>query len=260
MKRFKKISSMILALVLATAMTVALMAVPAIPVAAADTGSVPSKVRIYTGSYDNYAIEFSYKNPGDKIKHLKTSSKNLVARQTYQSEYSESYGSASNSSARIGLYAKKEGKYTVTFDIYSKNGKVKRGSHKVTVYAKNDSPFRSVTLDGKDVYDFYYTTKKSAKLSVKMAKGYALKSIEVITYNKKGKQVTKKVKNNQKITFGQYGSYYSYSYQSSYDPDSYYSYWSKDMSASTTIRITYKDKYDGQLKTRGYWLGTRLSR
>lgn len=254
MKRFKKISSMILALVLATAMTVALMAVPAIPVAAADTGSVPSKVRIYSGYYDNYAIQFSYKNPGDKIKHLKTSSKNLVARQTYHSEYSESYSPTFAGRVQIGLYAKKEGKYTVTFDIYSKNGKVKRGSHKVTVYAKNDSPFRSITLDGKDADDPSHAAKKSAKLSVKMAKGYALKSIQVITGDKNGKQVEKKVKNNQKITFGQYA------FIDSYSSDDYYSYWSKGMNATTTIAITYKDKYSKQLDTRFYSVGSRLSR
>lgn len=254
MRLFKKISSMVLAL----AMAITLMAVPNATVSAADRGSIPSKIRIYPGNYDNYAIEFSYKNAGDQIKNLKTNNKNLIARQTAHREESEAYSSDPDNYASIGLYAKKEGKYTVSFDIYSKNGKVKRSSHKVTVYAKSDSPVNYVKLDGKYTWDYSMMTQKSAKLSVKMAKGYTLKSIQIRTYDKNGKEVVKKVKNNQKITLGQYGYSYSYSYQSSYNPESYYSYWSKNMNAQTLIEITYKDKYTKQLDTTTYSV-SRLS-
>lgn len=219
------------------------------PVAAAERGSVPSKVRIYAKSYDNYAIEFNYANAGDQIKNIKTSSTNLVAKQTYQREESTQFSNEPENYARIGLYAKKEGKYTVKFDIYSKDGAVKRSSHTVTVFAKNDSPVSSIKLDGKDLWDMNYsgfTTKKSGKLSIKMASGYKLQKIQIRTYDKDGKEVVKTVKNNSKITLGKYAYSYKYEYESSYTPGSYYKYWYKYLNAPTYIDITYKDKWTKQ--------------
>lgn len=148
MKFMKKFSCMALAFL----MLITVFGVPT-TVSAAETAkrSVPKKVRIYSDVYDNYAIEFDYANAGDQIKNLKTSSKNLVARQTRQNSASEENStSADDNSADIGLYAKKEGQYTVSFDIYSRDGSIKRSSHKVTVYAKNDSPVKSIKLAGKN--------------------------------------------------------------------------------------------------------------
>lgn len=252
MKLTKRISSLLLALL----MVITVFAVPA-PVSAAERGSVPTKVRVYPTSYDDSAIEFNYANPGDQIKNLKSSSKNLVVKQTYQQEESEAHAYTTPSNyARIGVYAKKEGKYTVSFDIYSKDGSVKRSSHKVTVYAKSDSPVSSIKLDGKSIWDTdaysAFTTKKSGKLSIKMASGYTLKKITVRTYDKDGKTLEKVVKNNKKITLGQYGYSYSYDYQSSYNPESWYAYWSKSIGAPTYIEITYKDKWTKQNETVTY--------
>ncbi len=252
----KKFSCMVLALL----MLVTVFSVPT-TASAAEKESVPQKVRIYSGSYDNYAISFDYDNSGDQIKNLKTSSKNLVARQTRQESSSEdSYGS--DNSATIGLYAKKEGKYTVSFDIYSKDGSTKRSSQKVTVYAKNDSPIKSIKLDGKNIWEEQYTsaftTKKSGKLSISMAKGYTLKKIQIRTYDKNGKEVVKTVKNNKKITLGQYSYSYTYSYESEYS--SYWrSYWYKYLNAPTYIEITYKDKWTKQNEVITYSI-QRLSK
>lgn len=251
MKMTKRISSLILALL----MVITLFAVPT-PTYAAERGGVPSKVRVYSGSYTDNAIAFNYANPGDQIKNLKSSSSNLVVKQTYQREESNTYSTSSENYAQIGVYAKKEGKYTVSFDIYSKDGSAKRSSHKVTVFAKNDSPVSSIKLDGKNIWDAdsnsAFTTKKSAKLSIKMAKGYTLKKIVIRTYDKDGKTVEKEVKNNKKITLGKYGYSYSYNYQSTYSPENWYSYWSKSISAPTYIEITYKDKWTKQNETLTY--------
>ena len=259
MKLIKKMSCMFLALL----MVITVLAVPT-PAAAAERGGVPTKVRIYPGSYDNNAIEFNYVNSGDQIKNIKSSSNNLIAKQTYQREESEAHSDYSTSSnyAQIGLYAKKEGKYKVKFDIYSKDGTVKRSSHTVTVFAKSDAAVKSITLDGKDIWDANnssaFTTKKSAKLSVKMSSGYTLKKITIRTYDKDGKSVEKVVKNNKKITLGQYGYAYSYNYQSEYSPEYYYGYWYKYLNAPTYIEITYKDKWTKEEDTVTYSV-TRLS-
>lgn len=257
MKMTKRMSGLILALL----MVITLFAVPT-PAYAAERGNVPSKVRVYAKSYTDNAIEFNYANAGDQLKNLKSSSKNLVVKQTYHREESAAYSSNAQNYANIGVYAKKEGKYTVSFDIYSKDGSVKRSSHKVTVYAKNDSPVSSIKIDGKSIWDSdsnsAFTTKKSGKLSIKMAKGYTLKKITVRTYDKDGKTVEKVVKNNKKITLGKYGSSYSYNYQSEYSPEYWYSYWSKSIYAPTYIEITYKDKWTKQNETTTYMV-RRLS-
>ena len=179
MKNLKKLSCLLLALALAFGV----LAVPSMPVQAAAKATVPKKVRIWRGGHNDYGISVKYANSGDQIKHLKSSSKSLVVKWT---EHSEATGSQSDSDyykqASIGLYAKKDGTYIVKFDIYSKDGKTKRSSHKVTVYARSDSPSKSIKFAGKDIPS--YTTKKKGKLSVKMSKGYKLNKIEVITYDK----------------------------------------------------------------------------
>lgn len=250
MKLIKRMTCAFFALL----MVITMIAVPT-PTLAAETTqaktSVPTKVRVYPQSYDNSAISFDYANAGDKIANLKTSSKNLVARQTYHR--TEVGTSSDENVAEIGLYAKKAGKYTVSFDIYSEDGSVKRSSHKITVFAKADAPVSSVKLDGKDLSEYAYTmvNKKSAKLSVKMTKGYKLQKIVVRTYDKDGKYVEKAAKNNKKITLGKYPYSYTYSYASSYS-NYRYNYWKKYLNAPTYIEITYKDKWTKQSETITY--------
>lgn len=97
-----------------------------------------------------------------------------------------------------------------------------------------------------------FTTKKSGKLSIKMASGYKLQKIQIRTYDKDGKEVKKTVKNNKKITLGQYA--YSYSYNREYNntPNSFYGYWYKYLNAPTYIEITYKDKWTKQSEVVTY--------
>lgn len=68
------------------------------------------------------------------IKNIKTSSKNLIAKNThyYTTSSDDTY---TDTFASIGLYAKKTGKYKVTYNICDKSGN-KLSSGKVTVYVK----------------------------------------------------------------------------------------------------------------------------
>ena len=259
MKILKKVSCFVLTL----AMLATIVSVPDAAYAATTKDTVPAKIRIYSGVYDNSAISFDYDNAGDQVKNVKTNSKNLIARQTRQESASEEYAKDSDlsyNSAQIGLYAKKEGKYTVSFDVYSSDGTTKRNSYKVTVFAKNDSPFTDIKYAGQSLFSYNSSysssqeivTKSSGKLSIKMAKGYKLKKIEVITRDKAGNEVVKVVKNNKKIKLGEYPYSYSYEYQSSYNPQYWRSYWYKYMNASTRIQITYKDKWTKQEEVTSY--------
>lgn len=241
MKIMKKVVSFMLALCLVAG----LMAIPATDVSAATKATVTTKIRVYPGVIWSSTIQVSYANCGDKIKNLKTSSSNLVAKQSYQSTSSYDTGYAN-----IELYAKKSGTYKVKFDIYSRDGKTKRSSHTVTVYAKSDSPVKSFKF-ANSTNDFYsLTTKTKGKISLSMNKGYTLKKIEVITYDKNGKKVVKSVKNNATITLGNYASYSDWS--SDYGDNSYYESWSNDVFAQTQIVITYIDKYTHVADTTSY--------
>ena len=83
------------------------------------------------------------------IKNIKTNSKNLIAKNThyYTTSSDDTY---TDTFASIGLYAKKTGKYKVTYNICDKSGN-KLSSGKVTVYVKNDLPVKSVKFAGKEV-------------------------------------------------------------------------------------------------------------
>ncbi len=231
MKIMKKVVSLMLALVL----TIGLMSIPATDVSAASKATVTSKIRIYPGDLWNQTIDVSYVNCGDKIKNLKTSSANLLARQSSQISSSSDPGTAN-----ITLYAKKAGTYKVSFDIYSRDGKTKRSSHAVTVYAKSDLPMKSFKFANSTKDLFTLTTKTKGKIAASLNKGYTLKKIQVITSDKNGEKVTKTVKNNSTITLGIYADYDNWGYD--YD-DNYYDSWSTDLVARTQIIITYLDKY-----------------
>lgn len=171
------------------------------------------------------------------VKNIKTGSKNLIAKNTYyytstsSDEYAAPYAS-------IGLYAKKKGKYVVSYDICDKAGK-KLSSGKTTVYVSDDQPIKSVKFD-KKYLSSAITFKKSGKLSISMNKGYKLKKITVTTYNKSGKEVVKTVRNNSTIKLGEYAQIYDNSYS---DGSRYFS---TSLAARTQIKITYTDKYTKQ--------------
>lgn len=230
---------------LAIAMVVTSLLIPDTKALAAT--SEQKKVHIRVGEYDSSAIKVKFAKGDYKITNLKSSGKNLHARVTgtdsasredeWDSEYPWGY-------AQIGLYAKKKGNYTVTFDVINHDKKV-TSSHSVKVYVTNEYPIKNVTYA--NGYYFYGIAKKgSGKFKVNMTKGYKLKSITMTTYNKSGKPVTKKIKNGAKVTLGKYR------YKSEYSKSSTYESWWADLLARTEFTITYADKYTKEAKEITY--------
>ena len=275
MKSIKKLCSVVLTLALFVSLfsLSAFTSDAATKTAAQLKKAVPSKIRIYSASEYTYSgINVPINDDENYITNIKTSSKNLkakVTRKYYNSDSTDNY-------SIIGLYALKEGKYTVSFDLLSKKGGKKLYSKKVTVFAKNDAPIKSITYGGNpNLYNIQ--SKGSGKLNVKMNKGYKLKSIEVGTYSYTDQKDTnessddsiaiekeynttltyKKVKNNAKITLGTIpSSRYSYRYSKSgseYYSNLYiYRNLDSDIVADTYVQITYIDKYTKQETTTSY--------
>ena len=148
MKIFKRTASLFLAFCLCAGM---LLLQPQSTVSAATTTTPTTKVlRIYSRSQSNSDIHINLpKGKVCYVKNIKTNSKNLIAKNTryYTSTSTDEY---TNPYAEIGLYAKKEGTYKVTYNICDKAGK-KLSSGKVTVYAKNDSPVKSAKFANKEI-------------------------------------------------------------------------------------------------------------
>lgn len=262
MKLFKQIICTVLTLCLCAG----LLLIPSAPVSAATGPSAPKAVDVFY--YKNFpmvndsAISVQLGTNGKNIKNVKTSSKNLKAKVTRLSL------SSSQSSGYVGVYAKKTGKYTVSFDIYnSQNKKIKKLTVKVNVIEptfSNDGPFKSVTFDNK-AYDYEKAiyNKNSVKVNVKMNKGYKLKKIEYKTYSKpaveanssysttySNSEITKTVKNGKSIQLGHYGYYYGHDYSYAYGTYSYESYSrNSDIMAPTTVIITYLDKNKNTVST-----------
>lgn len=147
MKIFKRTVSLFLAFCLCAGM---LLLQPQSTVSAAVRNKPTTTVlRMSSNSFDSSAIYVNL--PKAKvcyIKNIKTSSKNLIAKNThyYTTSSDDTY---TDTFASIGLYAKKTGKYKVTYNICDKSGN-KLSSGKVTVYVKNDLPVKSVKFAGKE--------------------------------------------------------------------------------------------------------------
>lgn len=282
MKLIKKFTSVILTLALFSSLFLTNFQVSEAATSVSATAlkkAVPSKVRIYPGneytsgsSTSTTSIFVPFASRTNCISNIKVSKKGLTTKVTceerrgkgYNSETYENYGI-------IGLYSEKEGTYKVSFDVLNKKGGKKLYSKTVTVYVKYDYPVASFKYAGKtDVWSIQSKTK--GKLSVKMTKGYKLKSIELGKYvykkaenrdNSEGsnidiykKQETEmvytKVKNNSTIklsTVPDYSSVYSKYYTQYSDGDiysSFYRYLRDRIVANTSVKITYIDKYTKQ--------------
>lgn len=148
MKIFKRTVSLFLAFCLCAGM---LLLQPQSTVSAATTTTPNTKVlRMYPKTQNTSAIHVNLpKGKVCYVKNIKTGSKNLIAKNThyYTTSSDDTY---TDTFASIGLYAKKTGKYKVTYNICDKSGN-KLSSGKVTVYVKNDLPVKSVKFAGKEV-------------------------------------------------------------------------------------------------------------
>ena len=134
----KKVMKKAIGCVFALSMIAAVLLVPGIQ---AKASTAPAKVhaRVLSESYINVKLA-----AGDyKIANLKSSSKkNLIVRTT--SIYSDSE-SVNYSSARISMYAKKKGKYKVSFDVVDRNNKVIK-HHVVKVFATIEPAVKKITI------------------------------------------------------------------------------------------------------------------
>lgn len=218
-----------------------------VPTGQAAASVAPQKEHIQVKQRDSFIVEFE---KGDyKIANLKANNSNLILRTTYVNSFDKESSYETEHPygyAEIGMYAKKKGTYTVTFDVIGRGNTVRK-SHSVKVYATNDYAIKKAEFAGKT--EFYgISSKAKGKFKVTMTKGYQLKSISVTTYNKAGKAVTKKVKNGQAITLGKYRSKRIYEQSSKWDD------WYADLLAETEITVTYKDKYTREEKTAYYTL------
>lgn len=255
--------------------------------AAALKKAVPSKVRIMPGSEytsggasSTTSIFVPFASHTNCISNIKVSKKGLTAKITREERHSVNYSDETYPSyGVIGLYAEKEGTYKVSFDVLNEKGGKKLYSKTVTVYVKSDAPVASFKYAGKTNI-WGVQTKAKGKLSVKMAKGYKLKSIEVGKYvyqeaeskdtssgsnidiykSQKTEMVYTKVKNNSTITLSTVPNYSStyqkqyYSYSDDYTYSYFYRYLRDYILAETSVKITYIDKYTKQETTTYYTL------
>lgn len=240
----KKAAKKIICMLSAICVAVSMLIVCDTPVLAA---TAPAKVHIGLKQTYSSNIEVKFSQGDYKIQNVKCSSKNLTYRVTYVSSTSSKRTYEKDKPwgyGQIGLYAKKKGTYTVTFDVVDKNMNV-TSSHSVKVYANKEVGVKKVTFAGKDAT---YGTggiwpSGSGAFKVTMNKGYTLKSITMTTYNKSGKATLKKIKNGAKVTLGKYR------YISEKTDTSYSNWWSAELLAQTKFEIVYKDKYSGQMVT-----------
>ncbi len=237
MNSFRKFSKKLVTLALAFTMLFGTTSVTAF---AATTDQTAYEVRTYKNGYYYTGTEYgapitvNFDVAGDKIVNLKSSSANLRVYCVSTKKYSKN--------AKIGVWSKKPGKYTVSFDVADKAGKVKE--HKaVTVKVYLDkatkSPVKKITYHGKSMWDenFYdaVSMPKSGKLKVTMNKGFQLTGIRLEKRGKDGNYTYSSVKNGKKITL----STNVYSYKSD-------RYSRTDMDAGTYVEISYKNKKTGE--------------
>lgn len=222
---------------------------------AVEKDNIPTKVRTFY-SMDDFEIELA--DTTQSINNIRTNSKNAVAMLTgwdYKLSQGETAEENNNKNAfTISVRTKKDGTYTVKFDIVDKKNK-KIATKAVKVYAY-DSPLKSITFNGKK-QNTSILTGKSAKVKVTLAAGNKIKKLEFGKYKKvkeenyEGSEMVRKTfKNGEKIIFGTVPYFYSSEYDSGYGDYVYKTkYFSTSMDCPTNIYITYYDKYTKRNET-----------
>ncbi len=240
------------ALVLVFAFMFSVVPSLSINVKAADTVKdvIPTKVRTQARMVSR---EFSINivEGGYKIANLKSYNKNLKVYVTQQHNYSDTASDKYKSQLKVGMYALKEGKYKVTFNLVKGNKKTKRT---VTVFAYNDEPVKRYKFAGKTVDDdSRMVTADAGNFKVIMNKGYKLKSIRVITnvqdsyfkdwYSMWQNQPGVYIKNGQYVSLSKIARRCNHSGE-----------YENEMVAGTFFKVTYIDKYSKEEKETGITL------
>lgn len=200
----------------------------------------------YAWSYGSGStVSIHLDNSGDRVMNVRSNSSSLVAKKVYEQVYTNSSSYNPYTSYRysnIGVFAKKAGKYTVSFDVVDSTGTVKctKTIYVTTSYTVFKSGIKSIKYANKPIADYYpFTNVKSGKLSVVMKKGYKLISLERRAYNNKGEYVSTPIKNNKKLKLAT-KEIYSNEYTDTYNgvtSGSRYAF--DDLFPSTSIKITY---------------------
>ena len=172
MNNLKKLSAVLLILVLVMTFSVG--------TAFAEDGDVfPTKIRYYyyEGSIGNQEAYISLANMNYRIDNVTSSSSKLTAKLTWENNYQNSYDNSQANEYRIGLFAEKEGTYTVKYDVVDLDGKVV-SNHSMKVYAYK-SPVTKITLGGKT---WGLLSGTSGKVSVKLNSKNPIQKIEYGVY------------------------------------------------------------------------------
>lgn len=220
-------------------------------------GACGGYTNIYVKDTDKYRITNVRTNNKNLLATKSTEYYSTVTRNSYNystGSYSAATTKTTYSSPRIAYFAKKPGKYVVSFDIVDSNGSV-IGTRNIKVTAKraysiNTSHVKSIKYAGKDLWEMNpYATKKSGALKVTLQKGYSLVSLEQGNFLGQGENYNtltyKKIKNGKKIKIATSRKY-------SYNSSTGFAYEGNDLSVSTYIRITYKNKKTKEIDTETY--------
>lgn len=233
-------------------------------VASAANVTYPKKIRVYPEStYPTLTIELA--NAKDEVKNVKSSSKNLKVVRVQEVSTNQSWDYETETykeehEYRYVLYSKKNGKYTVKFDVVGADGT--NTSHSVTVFVKNDPAVKSITFGGKNLG---VATSNSGKLKVVMNKGYKLKKIRVgkfkrienpdTNYKVRTEMVYTDIKNGSKVTLSKVPEEEIYDYEyTGYDGVSFTHRNTKDVTAPTYFEVTYIDKWTKEEAVTMYYL------
>lgn len=270
MKLLKRVTSVLVAVVMVLGITQAAVPVTAEAASKKSAGVLeyPNKVRIYADGWSNSAISMTLASSDYYLKSVKSNSKSLKTKITYNSSrYDRDYdGTVQTDEAEgtVGLYTKKEGNYKVTVTVGKRSQKSFSKTVTITVYAKNDSPFKSVKVGGKDAYSWgnrYYFSQKKLAFKAQAASGYKITKIEVGTYKKvktdddnyNTELTWKTLKNGGKFKLGsQKDSYQSGSSYKYGNYESFRKYLTSSLAAETRVRVTYTDKYTRQPATETF--------
>ncbi len=201
----------------------------------------------YSDNSNEYLVaKFDLKNHDDKIT-VKCSSKNLYAGITYKYHSYTKNSDGESGSGRVDISAiiKKAGNYNVTITEKTADGKTVF-KKSVKLYCNTSFPVKKVTLNGK-VKAYGVVKMKSAKFKVAMNKGYKLKKIQYGVFKKDASDMTwKTIKNGGKVVFGKYPRHYESKNEYGDKNSDYYSYYegvSNALTAATSVKVTYVDKY-----------------
>ncbi len=201
-------------------------------------------------------VKISLSETGDRVKNVKSKSKNLLAQITaegYQTHISKKETTTLYNETYISFFGKKKGTYTVTFDVVNANGK-KKCTKKIKVYVDKfpvyaPSPIKSVKYAGKDINSYYpCTSVKKGKLKVSVKKSHKIESIYVKKRNADGEWISAKVRNGAKISLSKREKYTI--------QDDWQTIKINALYPETQIEITVKNKKTKELTTYVYSLYT----